>query len=109
MLELLSNTTGSATNVGGTVTAQVKCTIANGVEAWIFTGGTNIPEGTMFEIAAADVQDATTGWDDGSATQFQFQMINGCITQIPNTNDFTIGVDVGGTAESGSQSGYHER
>ena len=108
LLELLSNTTGSVTNVGGTVSAQVKCTVANGIEEWMFTGGTNIPEGTMFEIAAATVQSATTGWGDGSATQFQFQMINGCITQIPNANDFTIGVDVGGTAESGSQSGYHD-
>ena len=108
MLVLLSNTTGSVTNVGGTVTAQIKCTIANGVDEWIFTGGTNIPEGTRFEIAAADVQDGTTGWGDVSATAFQFQMINGCIIQIPNSNNFTIGVDVGGTAESGSQSGYHD-
>ncbi len=107
LLELLTSTTGSATNVSGKVTAEVKCTIANGVEEWVFTGGTNIPEGTVFQIPAADVQDATTGWDDGSATTLQFQMINGCITQIPNANNFTIGVDVGGTAESGSVTGFH--
>ena len=57
-------------------------------------------------MPSATVTDATDGWDN-TGTAFQFVMIAGCIRQIAPSNNFTIGVDVGGTAESGSQSGFH--
>ena len=34
-------------------------------------------------------------------------MYNGTIIQQPTSNNFTFGVDVGGTAESGSETGFH--
>ena len=111
LLILNSNSTGSTTGVGGTVSAQIKCSVANGIEEWTFTGGTNIPEGTRFSIDSSTVQNATTGWDDNTATAFEFVMQDGCIIQQPTSNNFTIGTDVAASAtstpESGSQVGFH--
>ena len=106
LLVFLSNTTGSTQDVNGTVSANIKCTIANSIEEWTFTGGSNIPEGTRFEVSNTTVQDANDGWGNSGGT-IQFEMINGCITHQPSSNNFSFGVDVGGTAESGSVTGFH--
>ena len=74
---------------------------------WTFTGGSNIAEGTLFGIAKNDL-DSAFGNQGGTAnTSCRFQMVNGCIAQKPTNNNFTIGVDVGGTQESGSETGFH--
>ncbi len=112
-MELINSSTGSEnTNVGGVVTAQIVCgTTAggnSGPKEWAFTGGENIPEGTRFSIPVANIKDNTTGWGAAStATTFEFVMYNGTIIQQPTSNNFTFGVDVGGTAESGSETGFH--
>ncbi len=115
-MNLLSNTTGSLQNVGGTVTAQIVCgTVAGGnsdIKEWSFTGGENIPEGTSFSIEIGNIKNNTYGWGTAAtATAFQFEMINGCIVQQPSSNNFTFGVDVAASAtstpESGSQEGFH--
>ena len=115
-MNLLSNTTGSLQNVGGTVTAQIVCGTAAGgnsdIKEWSFTGGENIPEGTSFFIEIGNIKNNTYGWGTAAtATAFQFEMIDGCIVQQPSSNNFTFGVDVAASAEStpesGSQEGFH--
>ena len=98
-MNLLSSTTGSLQNVGGTVTAQIVCGSVAGVNSdireWSFTGGENIPEGTSFSIEIGNIKNNTFGWGTAAtATAFQFEMINGCIVQQPSSNNFTFGVDM---------------
>ena len=103
-MQIIANSTGSA-NVSGVVTATIRVENPSTIAEWEFTGGSNIPEGTQFTIDNAELSLGIPNY--ASSAPLTFQMVNGCIAQQPQSNNFTIGVDIGGTAESGSQAGFH--
>ena len=107
-LVLTTSSTGSTQDVGGCVTAMLTCD-TDSLTTWTFTGGHNIPNGTIFQILTSTLTSISTGWGASPTTTGTtiFQIINGTVVQIPESNNFTIGVDVGVTSESGSVTGFN--